>query len=65
MSHDPPWDQQVPGRRSRLEGEGSGSRKWRRMNGTKKGAPTGVDRNISDVEDSKRGRTDRGRGAEA
>ena len=49
MRHKPPRDQQGLGRRSRPVGEGIGLRKWHRMDGTKKGAPTGVDRDIRDI----------------
>ena len=55
MIHNPSRDQQGPGRRSRPEGEESGLRKWRRVDGTKKGAHTGVYREVSDVEGGDRG----------
>ena len=60
MTHNPPRDQQGPGRRSRPEGEESGLRKWRRVDGTKNGAPTGVYRDVSDVEGGERGVNGRG-----
>ena len=64
MIHNPTWDQQGQGRRSRPAGEGSGLRKWQRVDITKKGAPTGVYRYVSDVEGGERGATGKGKGCQ-
>ena len=61
LRHDPPWDRQGPGRRLILAGEGSGLRKQWRMDGTKKGAPTGVDRDIGVIEGGDRGANGKGK----
>ena len=61
--HYPPQDRQGLGCSSSLAGDGSGLRKWWRVDGTKRGAPTGVYRDASGVEVGKRGCTDRGKGS--
>ena len=55
MRHDPPRDWQGPGCRSRPAGDESGLSKCWSIDGTKKVAPTGVDRKISSVEGDERG----------
>ena len=55
LRHGPHWDQKGPGRISRPDGEGSVLIKLQRMDSTKKGAPTGVDRYIRDIEGGKMG----------
>ena len=59
--HDPPQYHQGLVRRSRPSGEEIGSSKWQRMNGTKKGSPTGVDRDVSDAEEGERGANRQGK----
>ena len=60
--HDPPQDRQGPGFSSRPAGDGSAFRKWWRVDRTKRGEPTGVYRDASDVEGGKMGCTDGGKG---
>ena len=61
LRHDPTWDRQGPGRRLRLTGEGSGSRKWRRMDGTNNGSPTGIGRDIRNIKGNGRGANRQGK----
>ena len=58
---DPPRDRQRPGCRLIPEGKGSGLSKCRGMDRTKKGVPTGVNRDVSGVEGGNGGQTDGGR----
>ena len=44
-----------------MAGEGSGLRKWRRMDGTTKGSPPGVDRDVRNVEGRKGSEKRRGK----
>ena len=50
LIHDPPRDRQIQGYSSRPSGDAGSLRKWWRMEGTKKGAPTGFERDVGNVD---------------
>ena len=61
LKRESPQNRQGAGHRFRPEGEGIGLSQWQHKNGTKKGSPTGVNRDAHDVEGGERESSEQGK----